>query len=354
MVETKAMPGSMPGTDPDLEELEIAAERALGASAVSGLRPLPGGASRRLWSFDARLPGGEEVPLVLLVTKGTAEREWQALRASHGAGIAVAEPLWLTADGGGLVMRRLPGEAIPGRIFRREGFEAARGGLLEQTATALAAIHALPLDAVPSVGGRAGAEAGLRSGEVAVGAGAELDRIEAELDRYGDPHPALELGLRWLRRRARSLFGESRAKGARQAAARGPVLVHGDFRMGNLLVDGEKLRALLDWELVHAGDPAEDLGWLCARTWRFGRDELAAAGLGSRRQLLDAYEAAGGVAIGTEELRFWEALANLRWGVLTLRQLHEHLSGLRPSLELAAIGRRTCEAEWDLLAMVDR
>jgi aminoglycoside phosphotransferase (APT) family kinase protein len=122
--------------------------------------------------------------------------------------------------------------------------------------------------------------------------------------------------------------------------------------MGNLLVGEAGLVAVLDWELVHGGDPAEDLGWLCARTWRFGHDEYAAAGLGSREQLLAAYREAGGVEIAPEELRFWETLANLRWGVLTLRQLHEHLSGARPSLELAAIGRRTAEAEWDLLEMV--
>jgi aminoglycoside phosphotransferase (APT) family kinase protein len=150
----------------------------------------------------------------------------------------------------------------------------------------------------------------------------------------------LELGLRWLRRRL--------------PPQREPVVVHGDFRMGNLLVDEDGLAAVLDWELVHAGDPAEDLGWMCARTWRFGRDDRPAAGLGSRRALLDAYREAGGaVGIEAEELRFWEALGNLRWGVLTLRQLYEHSSGQRPSLELAAIGRRTCEAEWDLLAMVD-
>ncbi|MBO0813392.1 MAG: hypothetical protein J2P23_15305, partial [Microlunatus sp.] len=105
--------------------------------------------------------------------------------------------------------------------------------------------------------------------------------------------------------------------------------------------------------LVHVGDPVEDLGWLCARTWRFGRDDLPAAGLGTREQLIAAYRAAGGADVSAEELRFWEALANVRWGVLTVRQLHEHLSGLRPSLELAAIGRRTSEAEWDLLTMVE-
>jgi aminoglycoside phosphotransferase (APT) family kinase protein len=317
----------LPGSRVRAEDLLEQAAEALGAVAVSGLEPLPGGASRSLWAFDAQLADGGVVPLVLLITKGTTEREWQALRAALAAGVPVAEPIWRTPDGSGLVMRRLEGEAIPGRIFRDERLAAARERLLGQMATALAAIHRIPLEEVPALAGRP------------CGPAAELDAIEAELDRYGDPHPALELGLRWLRRNL--------------PAPRPPAVVHGDFRMGNVLVDGDGLVAVLDWELVHLGDPAEDLGWVCARTWRFGRDELPAAGLGTRRALLDAYREAGGTAaVEPEELRFWEALANLRWGVLTLRQLYEHSSGQRPSLELAAIGRRTCEAEWDLLAMV--
>jgi aminoglycoside phosphotransferase (APT) family kinase protein len=120
-----------------------------------------------------------------------------------------------------------------------------------------------------------------------------------------------------------------------------------------MLVDECGLVAVLDWELVHVGDPIEDLGWLCSRAWRYGQEDRPAAGLGSREELLDAYREAGGAAVSLEELRFWEGVAALRWGTHTLRQLHEHLSGERPSLELAAIGRRTCEAEWDLLAMVD-
>ncbi|HVO54707.1 MAG TPA: phosphotransferase family protein [Solirubrobacterales bacterium] len=309
-----------------LEQLRSEAERHLGAVSLSEPWPLAGGASRSLLGFDVEDGCGEKQRLVLLVTKGTAPQEWEALRAAHATGVAVAEPLWLSEDRSGVVMRRLEGEAIAPRILREEGFAAARGKLLAQLAAALAAIHSIPAAQVPSAPRRAGARG-------------ELDAIEAELDRLGDPHPTLELGLRWLRQRL--------------PTGHGPALVHGDFRMGNMLVDEAGLVAVLDWELVHVGDPAEDLGWLCARTWRFGRDQLPAAGLGSREQLLATYREAGGADVGLEELRFWETLAALRWGVLTIRQLHEHLSGARPSLELAAIGRRTSEAEWDLLGMID-
>ena len=109
---------------------------------------------------------------------------------------------------------------------------------------------------------------------------------------------------------------------------------------------------MLDWELGHAGSPAEDLGWLCVKAWRFGV-EPAVAGIGSREELLAAYRSAGGADIGLAELRWWEILGTLRWGVICLSQAQAHLSGAHRSVELAAIGRRVSEQEWDLLLLLD-
>src|SRR3954452_24251619 len=164
------------------------------------------------------------------------------------------------------------------------------------------------------------------------GARAAVEGLEEELDRYGEPHPALELGLRWLR--------------ARLPDEREPMLVHGDLRLGKVMVDEGAIVALLDWELTHAGDAAEDLGWMCQRAWRFGNDDAPALGVGTRRQLLDAYEAAGGRRITLDELRFWEVLANVRWGVICVMQAQ------RETLEHYAIGRRACEPEWDMLSLI--
>ena len=130
------------------------------------------------------------------------------------------------------------------------------------------------------------------------------------------------------------------------------MLLHGDFRLGNLIVGPEGLRAVLDWELTHVGNPAEDLGWLCVKAWRFGAAPPV-AGLGSREELLAAYRAAGGADISPAELRWWEILGTLRWGVICLTQAWAHLSGAHRSVELAAIGRRVCEQEWDLLLLLD-
>jgi aminoglycoside phosphotransferase (APT) family kinase protein len=130
------------------------------------------------------------------------------------------------------------------------------------------------------------------------------------------------------------------------------ALVHGDFRLGDFLVDADGLATVLDWELCHAGDPIEDLGWLCIRSWRFGNDDRPAGGVGTRCRLREAYAEASGAEVDPEELRFWEVFGNVRGGVICIVQANAHLSGERSSLELAAIGRRTCEPEWDLLAML--
>jgi hypothetical protein len=158
------------------------------------------------------------------------------------------------------------------------------------------------------------------------------------LDRLGEPHPAIELGLRWL--------------AAHRPPPAGRTLVHGDFRLGNWLVGGSGLAAVLDWELAHLGDPAEDLGWMCVRSWRFG-SPLPVAGVGTRAQLLTAYSEAGGARVDEATLRWWEVYGTLRWAVICIQQAAVHLTGGVRSVELAAIGRRVCEVELDLLELLD-
>ncbi len=163
-----------------------------------------------------------------------------------------------------------------------------------------------------------------------------VDAIEAVYRDLNDPRPAVEAGLRWLR--------------DHRPTDRPNTLVHGDFRIGNLLVAGTGIRGgVLDWELAHLGNPVEDLGWLCVRAWRFGAP-APVAGIGTREQLLDGYEKATGTRPpSVAELHWWEAFGTLRWLVLSRFQAERHFGGAEPSLELAAIGRRVCESEYDLL-----
>jgi aminoglycoside phosphotransferase (APT) family kinase protein len=314
----------------DAGVLAAALRPALGPVTIEGLTRLSGGASRQTWAFDAVAADGSRAELVLRrdppgrpSEPGAMGREARAITAARAAGLAVPEVLLYTDDGDlwespGLVMRRVAGETIARRILRDDAYREARQVLAGQLGAFAAGLHALPV------------AAGLPAPQ-------PLGDLRAQLHSFGWPSPVFELALRSLE--------------ADPPPAREPVTVHGDLRLGNLIVGPQSLRAVIDWELVHAGNPAEDLGWLCVKAWRFGAAG-AVAGVGSREDLLAAYRAAGGADIGLAELRWWELLGTLRWGVICMAQAQAHLSGAHRSVELAAIGRRVCEQEWDLLLLL--
>jgi len=295
------------------------------------LTPIEGGASRETFAVTVE---GEPRYVVRRepaagMSFASLELELRALAAADLAGVAVARTVAAEPAGGrlgagaGYVMEHVAGTSVAPRVLRREELATARERLPGQLAAALAQIHSVDAGDVDGL---------------AFGADAALDACalwEAALDDIGEPLPAVEAGLRWLRLNAPP-----------------PVpakLVHGDFRLGNLIVDEHGLAAVIDWELCHGGDPAEDLAWLTIRSWRFGNDELPVAGVGEMEPFLDAYEAAGGARPDPERLRWWAALGNVKWAVICARQAHDHLTGARPSAELASLGRRICEPEWDLL-----
>lgn len=301
---------------------------------VGALERLSGGASRETWAIDATWDGLEH-PLVLRLDPpgavgGDRATEMSVLDAARKAGVPAPEVLCGTTDPAVLgapffIMERIEGETIPRKLLRDEGFAAARPRLVRQCAEALAHIHAVDISAIEGLAAPETPESLVLGHRVF-------------LDAFGEPHPALELGMAWLI----SHLPEPVT----------PRLVHGDFRNGNLLVGQDGLRAVLDWELAHLGDPMEDLGWMCVRSWRFGEDDKPAGGFGAREELFAAYEAAGGGPTDPERVRFWEAYGTLRWGVICVAQAAAHLQGARRSVELAAIGRRTCEMEYDLLELI--
>jgi len=129
-------------------------------------------------------------------------------------------------------------------------------------------------------------------------------------------------------------------------------LVHGDFRTGNYLVENGRLTGILDWEFSHWGDPREDLGWFCARCWRFGNDRLAAGGVAARADLLDGYNAASDAPVAERELAFWEILGAARWATIALLQGQRFLTGGERSLELALTGLMPAEMELDALEAI--
>lgn len=304
--------------------------RALGGT-VTSLRELSGGASRLTSAVEIEDPGGSRRHVVLQQQRGagriqstTVAMEAALLRAAFRAGVPVPRVLAAgEADGldaGWLVAERLEGETIARRLLRDEAYVEARRRLTSDVARALVQIHSIAPQDIP----------GLPSAD-------PFERPLEFLDGIGEVRPVLELGSRWL--------------AANRPAAAGRTVVHGDFRMGNFLVDANGLRGVLDWELAHAGDPAEDLGWLSARAWRFGaHDEVG--GFSRLDDFLVHYATAGGRTIEPRTVRWWQAYASLKWAVICALQASAHLSGGARSVELAAIGRRVCESEWDLLGLI--
>jgi len=296
----------------------------LGVAEIAGLTRLSGGASRDTWRFRA-----DGRSLILQRQREGDVRdmdtEIDAVRAAGAAGVPTARVVVASTDrtqlGAYMIVTDVEGETNPRKILRDAEYDRARQALPTQLARALATIHAIDPAAIP----------GLACTD-------QVEQYREVLDTLGHPHPTFELALRWL-------------EGNRPPTARSGV-VHGDFRLGNVIVGAEGLRAVLDWELVHIGDPLEDLGWLCVKAWRFGSPHPV-AGICDYQQLFEAYEAASGCAVDHDVVRWWEVLGTMKWGIMCIMQANAHLTGVARSHELAAIGRRVCENEQDLFLALE-
>jgi len=332
------------GNEADLVSagLVSAASRHFGGpAAIEGLRRESGGASRQTWAFDARVRGRRH-ELILRrdpPTAGGRERasatsldrptEFGVLRAAFRDGVRAPEVLFeLGAEDGlgeGFVMRRVGGIAIARKLLRDPPYAEARRKIARQLGEIAARIHAVDTAGLPPLPHREAAD--------------QVAALRSALDSLDQPQPVFELALSWLDRR-------------KPPPTARPLLVHGDFRTGNYLADESGVTAILDWEGAHLGDPIEDLGWVCVKSWRFGSVDKPAGGFGSREELWAAYESAGGTAVDPLRAHWWEVFGTVRWGVICLTQAWRHLSGSVKSMELASIGRRAVETEVDLLQLL--
>jgi aminoglycoside phosphotransferase (APT) family kinase protein len=284
---------------------------------------LPGGASKEAWAVDV---DGQELLLrraaggVIHQATLSLEHEFEVLRAAHEAGVQVPRPVAYYADLGGreaFAMERVHGETIGRRIVRNPPPELAL-----QMADELAKIHAIPRERLQFLA-----------------AADPVMRMRTELDGVDEPHPAIELGLTWVAERLR---GDMEL-----------VVSHGDWRIGNLVVDEDGLVAVLDWEFAHLADPAEDVAWPLVRAWRFGADDLRLGGVGEVEPYLERYNAVTGRELTLEELYVWEVFGNVKWAVGCLTQARRHLNGLDRSVELAVLGRFAAEMEYELLHLIE-
>lgn len=326
----------------------IARERGVAEAAVAidGLRRLAGGSSREIWAFRARVETAEGPEALDLVMRrdppgregeGRRDVEARVVRAAFDAGVPVPRVHGCCTDPSVLgtpfyLMDRVDGEALPRRLLRDARYAGTRAVMIRQLAEILVRIHVIDPDQ-PVLAGLPASPPGTSPGH------AEIARVSEGIRAMAaEPHPVLALAERWLLERV-----PARARRS---------LVHGDYRVGNVLFDERGVRAILDWELCKVGDPVEDLGWLCTRAWRFGADHLPAGGLGSREELLEAYAAAGGEPVEPAHLRFWEALGSYKVALVFIQQSWVYRTGRVDSLELASLGRRTAEAEEALLELM--
>jgi aminoglycoside phosphotransferase (APT) family kinase protein len=328
----------MAGTREDLSArlADIASRHLGGPVVIDNLQPLSGGASADTWQFDASCDGKNHALILRLAAPGadqdpirvdrSTEAKLQQLAAE--AGVPVAPVVFILEHddglGPGYAMERIDGETLAPRILREEQFASARQEMATQCGHILARIHSIDPKTLPR----------LRK----LPAEKILIKLYELYSAFNQKHPVFELAFKWLENRmpAQERLG----------------LVHGDFRNGNFIVGPDGIRAVLDWEVAHLGDPMEDLGWICVNSWRFGNIDLPVGGFGHREQLFEAYEKSGGGSVNPESVHFWEVFGTLKWGVVCIIQAFTHLMGAKRSVELATIGRRVSETEIDLLNLL--
>ncbi|MBL8672699.1 MAG: phosphotransferase family protein [Alphaproteobacteria bacterium] len=325
---------------------------ATGADAVSltGARRLSGGAIQENWAVDLDSEGGSldgrhalvlrgDAPSGVAVSRSRAE-EFALLEVAFAAGVTVPEPLLLCVDARVVgvpfyLMRRASGTAAAFRMVKDPAVAAKADALAERLGEELARIHAIRPD-----------DPAMRARLAFLGeppANAALARVaeyRAHLDALPTAHPVLEWGLRWLERHAPP-----------QVPA---TLCHGDFRTGNYMVDDGQLTALLDWEFASWSDPMEDLGYICAKAWRFGATGKRLGGIAPLDPFKRGYARVAPAGLPWGQLDYWEIMGTVRWGLVAVQQGERHISGGQASLELALTGRMVAEMEQDLLLQIAR
>jgi aminoglycoside phosphotransferase (APT) family kinase protein len=303
---------------------------------------LAGGAIRHNLGFEAEFRAGRLAGRHALVLRsqgptGIASSlglvdEFAVVQAAFGAGVTTPEPLFAGTDPGicgspFFVMRLVAGTAQGRQITTDPTLQPELPRIAERLGRELARVQAVrpprtDLAFLPLIEARH-----------------HIAAFRAYLDRHPQPRPVLEWGIRWLE--------------THRPQPLPPVLCHRDFRTGNYMLDGSELTGILDWEFAGWGDPDEDIGWFCCKGWRFARLDREAGGIAERADFYRGYETEAGRRLDPERVRFWEALANIRWAIIALQQSDRYILGGEESLSLAFIGRRATESELELLILLD-
>lgn len=291
------------------------------------------GAQRQTLFIDVPVDG-VTVPAVAQISTSVLQAvpttlEAEVLTRAATAGVPVPQVMAVTDElprlgRPAMIVSRVTGQTVPRRILRQLTESAGGEQLARTCGAALAQIHQIPTGELPA--------------QLPAPTRAEFLATQTEvLDALPHPRPCVRYAIDWLQRH--------------QPPRTETVLVHGDFRNGNLAIDNDQLQAVLDWELTHRSDPMEDLAWFCLRTWRFGNDQAAAGGFGSLDALVAGYQAAGGT-FNPEAFRWWSIARSVWWANGLASQGTAFSRGLTDSIVLAASGRRVPELEFDLLRLI--
>ena len=328
-----------PNTDP-LPGLSAVVRACIpGAKAISELHRLPGGASQETWRFNTDTGHGP-IPLILRrgidgksksesgATHVTLNTEAQLINLARDAGVPVPTVRHILQPqdnmGSGFIMDFIEGETIARKILRDDAYAQARPKLARQCGEFAARIHSIPTTGLDDL--------------TQAPATTQLAEYKKLYDGYDYPHPVFEIAFRWLEERV---------------PENPPLtLVHGDYRHGNFIIGPDGLRAVLDWELAHLGDPMADLGWICVNSWRYGNIDQPVGGFGTREELFAGYESVRNAKVDPERVRYWEIFGSLKWGIMCMGMYNVFNTGLDRSVERAAIGRRSSETEIDLLRIL--
>jgi len=301
---------------------------------VSNLEPLTGGASKEIWKFEVsnakqstkmilRRGSGIEGPLAI---KTTDEARIQKEVIKVGAPVPIILAVSKNEEelGDSYIMHFVEGETIARKILRDKEYKKALPLLAYQCGEAIAKVHNVDIDNFSFLPKKPAED--------------QLEDLYATYQSFEQPSPVFEYAYLWLKEQDFSNFQES--------------LVHGDFRLGNIIVNGEGLQSIIDWELAHIGNPLQDLGWVCGNSWRFGNNDKVVGGFGELEDLLEGYNSISKFQVNKEMVKCWQVFGTFRWGVICLIQAYAHLNGTINSIEKAAIGRRVSETEIDIVDLL--
>ena len=316
------------------EALSIALQNKLLEANIEGeilnLVPLTGGASKEIWRFKVltnsdtkeyilRKGSGIEGPLAIKTSdEALLQQEVKKINAPVPEIIAVSS---LEEElGDSYIMKFVNGESIPRKVLRDDEFKEALPLLAFQCGEAIAKIHEVDISKLNYLQEKTPID--------------QLNDLYATYESFGQPSPVFEYTYLWLKDQD---FGDIKSS-----------LVHGDFRLGNIIVSDRGLESIIDWELAHIGNPFQDLGWICGNSWRFGHNEKVVGGFGELEDLLSGYNSISQFQVDENLVRTWQVFGTFRWGVICLIQASAHLNGSVNSVEKAAIGRRVSETELDI------